>query len=51
MTPEAIIKRQSQLESDRQNIEDKWQQIATYVVPHRGEFYRDQGTEREGLYF
>lgn len=42
-----IIKRQSELESDRQTVEDKWQQIATYVVPHRGEFYRDQNSENQ----
>ncbi|AZS06555.1 portal protein [Alteromonas phage ZP6] len=47
MTPEAIIKRVSQLESDRQNVENKWEQIGTYVVPHRGEFYKDNNSENE----
>lgn len=45
MTPEEICKRVSQLESDRQNIEQKWQEISTYVVPHRGEFYRENDSE------
>lgn len=47
MNPTEICKRVEQLESDRQNIEQKWQEVATYVVPHRGEFYRENESENE----
>ena len=40
-----IIKRYSQLESQRKSLDSVLQDIDRYVVPYRGEFFNDLSTE------
>jgi len=42
-----ICKRLEFLKTDRKNVEDLWEDIERFVVPFRGEFFRDMGTEGE----
>lgn len=47
MKVDEIVRRQSALESDRNNIEGMWDLIETFVVPYRGKFFYDQNSESE----
>jgi hypothetical protein len=42
-----IIKRYESNKSERSNVESVWTTISDYVVPFRGEFYRDLKSENE----
>lgn len=42
-----IVKRFSVLQSDRRNVEGTWDLISKYIVPFRGEFFRELKSENE----
>jgi hypothetical protein len=47
MTPEQIIRRFEALQSERNNVQDVWELINRFVLPFRGDFYRDLNNETE----
>ncbi len=47
MEPVDIKRKWDTLKSDRHNIEDLWDLIEQFVLPFRGEFFRDNSSESE----
>lgn len=45
MDAQTIVKRQQLAESNRQVVEQQWELIREYVVPFRGQFFKDQQLE------
>jgi len=47
MTPEDIVKRYELLKGERKTVESIWEDIERFVMPFRGEFYRELQSEME----
>jgi len=47
MNAEDIVKRFALLEGERKNVESIWEDIERFIMPFRGEFFRDMKSEGE----